>query len=442
MARVRTLHSDGLLGRDEGSMIETREMDAGARSGNREAADRDSCLVSRVVIRNYKSIAACDVQLGPLSFLVGPNGSGKSNFLDAFAFVAESLRHSLETALDRRHGYYGVCRELGTRAEEFGIRLECNTNDFTAQYSFSVRSDREEVRINREICRVVRRGSSTEKHFYIVEDGKVVSSSMEHPPAACPDRLYLVNVSGSQGFGPVFEALCNISVYKVAPDSIRVLGKHEVGSVLGREGANIASVIYNMQKKQPDLKMLMDQYLQKIVPGLKEVKCVRLTEESRTTLLLFSELAPDQTVQSFTASQMSSGTLRALGILTSLFQIPQRNGLSPPFIAIEEPEDGLHIDAIGALLDSLRHASNSAQIVVSSHSTDLLDHKSISEESILAVSKTENGTQIGTMDESGRYAIKDRLFTAGELLRANALRLSFDLNPSEGKSIDLFAGME
>lgn len=442
MARVRTLRSDGLLGRDEGSMIETREMDAGARSGNREAADRDSCLVSRVVIRNYKSIAACDVQLGPLSFLVGPNGSGKSNFLDAFAFVVESLRHSLEAAIDRRHGYYSVCRELGTRAEGFGIRLECDINDLTALYSFAIRSDGEDVRIKRETCRVVRRGSSTEKHFYIVEDGNVVSSSMERPPFACSDRLYLVNASGCQGFRPVLEALCNINVYKLDPDSMRVLGKHQVGSVLGREGANIASVIYNMQKKQPDSKVFIDQYMQKIVPGLKDVKCVRVSEESRAILLLFSELAPDQTVQSFTASQMSSGTLRALGILTSLFQIPQRNGLYPPFIAIEEPEDGLHIDAIGALLDSLRHASNSAQIVVSSHSTDLLDHKDISEDSILAVSKTENGTQIGTIDESGRYAIKDRLFTAGELLRANALRLSFDLNPADGKLIDLFAGME
>jgi AAA15 family ATPase/GTPase len=43
----------------------------------------DPTFPTRVKVKNYKSIAACDVALGPLTFLVGPNGAGKSNFLDA-----------------------------------------------------------------------------------------------------------------------------------------------------------------------------------------------------------------------------------------------------------------------------------------------------------------------------------------------------------------------
>ena len=41
----------------------------------------DPTFISRVKLRNYKSIAACDVWLGPLTFLVGPNGAGRSSFL-------------------------------------------------------------------------------------------------------------------------------------------------------------------------------------------------------------------------------------------------------------------------------------------------------------------------------------------------------------------------
>lgn len=423
-------------------MTETREMDKGMDGRTRRSVGRGSCLVSRVVIQNYKSIAACDVQLGPLTFLVGPNGSGKSNFLDAIAFVAESLRDSIEVALDRRHGYYSVCREFGTRAEEFGIRLECETIDFTAHYSLTVRSDRQGVRINREACRVFGRGSPIDGYFYIVESGKVVSSSMDYPPAACPDRLFLVPASGSKGFRSVFEALSNINVYKIDPDSMRVLGRHEGRNVLRSDGANIASVIYNMQENEPDSKALIDQYMQKVVPGIKEIKCVQFPDESRTFLLLFSELLSDATLQNFTVNQMSNGTLHALGILTSLLQSRQRNALHPPFIAIEEPDARMHIDALGALLESIKYASDSSQIVVSSHSTDLLDHKKVSAESILAVSKTDQGTQIGAIDEAGRSAIKERLFTAGELLRANALKLPFDVNPTRPELIDLFAGME
>ena len=67
-------------------------------------------LLTRVVLRNYKSIAACDVQPAQLSFLVGPNGSGKSNFLDALRFIADSLRHSIDHALRERGGINEVRR--------------------------------------------------------------------------------------------------------------------------------------------------------------------------------------------------------------------------------------------------------------------------------------------------------------------------------------------
>ncbi|MCU0913441.1 MAG: AAA family ATPase [Planctomycetes bacterium] len=61
-------------------------------------------FLSRVLLKNYKSIANCSVKLGPLNFLVGPNGAGKSNFLDALRFMAESLNTSLDHALRERGG--------------------------------------------------------------------------------------------------------------------------------------------------------------------------------------------------------------------------------------------------------------------------------------------------------------------------------------------------
>ena len=86
--------------------------------------DTDPRLVTRVRLRNYKSIAACDVEPGPLCFLVGPNGCGKSNFLDALRFVAEALRFSLEHALRDRGGIQEVRRRSGGHPNHFGIRLD------------------------------------------------------------------------------------------------------------------------------------------------------------------------------------------------------------------------------------------------------------------------------------------------------------------------------
>ena len=83
----------------------------------------DGRLLTRITLRNYKSIAACDISPAPLSFLVGPNGSGKSNFLDSLHFVADALRSSLGDALSERGGIGEVLHrsEAGGGGQDFGI---------------------------------------------------------------------------------------------------------------------------------------------------------------------------------------------------------------------------------------------------------------------------------------------------------------------------------
>ena len=123
----------------------------------------------------------------------------------------------------------------------------------------------------------------------------------------------------------------------------------------------------------------------------------------------------------FLAVNMSDGTLRALGILVALFQ--SGNGSSPyvPLVGIEEPEVALHPAAAGVLFDSLQDASQRTQIIVTSHSPDLLDDKSFATDAILAVTAPAGTTFIGPLDPAGRSRARDRLYTAGELLRYNQL---------------------
>ena len=85
---------------------------------------KNSTFITRVVLKNYKSIAACDVQLQPLTFLVGRNGSGKSNFLDALRFVADALNFSLDHALRDRGGINDVRRRSRGHPNHFSIGFE------------------------------------------------------------------------------------------------------------------------------------------------------------------------------------------------------------------------------------------------------------------------------------------------------------------------------
>src|SRR5437764_5696747 len=75
------------------------------------AAGKNRPFLRRVRIRGYKSIAFCDVTLEPLTILVGRNASGKSNFLDALAFLRDTMLLGVMEAVQRHGGISGVlCR--------------------------------------------------------------------------------------------------------------------------------------------------------------------------------------------------------------------------------------------------------------------------------------------------------------------------------------------
>src|ERR1700723_1390963 len=99
----------------------------------------DPVFLTRVVLKNYKSIGDCDVTLHPLTFLVGRNGSGKSNFLDALRFVADALNTSLDHALRERGGTKGVRRRSGGHPNHFSISLSFRFPDGTeGLYAFRI----------------------------------------------------------------------------------------------------------------------------------------------------------------------------------------------------------------------------------------------------------------------------------------------------------------
>ena len=273
----------------------------------------DRRLLTRVVLRNYKSIAACDVSPPQLSFLVGPNGSGKSNFLDALRFLADALRFSLDHALRDRGGINEVRRRSGGRPTSFGIRVEFNLAQSRGHYAFTVgASNQRGYGIEHEECRVAR-PDGEDSHFYHVKDGDVVKSTLRPPPVAAADRLYLVSVSGVDAFRPVYDALSGTGFYNLNPEAIRDLQPPDPGNLLRRDGSNVASVLSNLAARSPDFKQRLDEYLGAAVPGL--VRVDRWPVGNKETVEFRQEVRGSRHPWRFLASNMSDGTLRALGVL-------------------------------------------------------------------------------------------------------------------------------
>jgi predicted ATPase len=382
---------------------------------------KDRRLLTRVVLRNYKSIAACDVRPAQLSFLVGPNGSGKSNFLDALRFVADSIRFSLDHALRDRGGINEVRRRSGGHPTHFAIRLEFNLASASGNYTFAVGAKKSGgFEVQHEECRIARLGPPSGLSYYEVDGGSVARATFSPAPAAASDRLYLVNVSGLAEFRPLYDALAGMGFYNLNPDLIRDLQPPDPGDLLKRDGSNITSVLSRISTQSPDRKRRIEEYLAKVVPGIVGVE--RRAVGPRETLEFRQTVRGAKYPWQFLAGNMSDGTLRAFGVLVAIFHAAANGDAPPRLVGIEEPEVALHPAAAGVLTDALRDASEHAQILVTSHSPDLLDDEAIPNESILAVMAEDGETHIGPLDEAGRSALSDHLYTAGELLRLDQLR--------------------
>ena len=396
----------------------------------------DRRLLTRIALRNYKSIGACDVSPAQLSFLVGPNGSGKSNFLDALRFVSDALSFSMDHALRDRGGIGEVRRRSGGHPNHFGIRVEFNLDEWKGHYSFTVGAKPNRgYEIQSEEC-YARPQDGQGWHHYRVEKGHVRKSTLSPPPVAAADRLYLVTVSGLEPFRAVYDALSTTGFYNLSPDAIRDLQPPDPGILLQRDGSNVASVLSSLSAQSPEFKHRIESYLGKVVPGVTGVD--KRAVGPRETLEFRQQIRGAQHPWKFFAANMSDGTLRALGVLVALFQSSGRDSAGPRLVGIEEPEIALHPAATGVLLDSLRDAAEHVQVLVTSHSPDLLDDSDVSSDSIIAVVAEDGESHIGPLDEAGRSVLREHLYTAGELLRIDQLFPDPDHSNLSSNQLNLF----
>ena len=393
----------------------------------------DPVTITSVAALNYKSVAACDVPLGPLAVIVGRNGAGKSNFLDVLRFTADALHLSLDRALRERGGFGEVCRRAAVPVEHVGIRLDFRLTEARGWYAFTIggRADGSYV-VGREECRVSAEGSEAEA-FFQVENGGCVATSLAYPPVTDSGLLYLVRAAGAPEFRPVYQALCDMGFYHIDP---RKLGGFHVPTgerMLAGDGSNAAAVLAHMKSRNPATLERLTEYLGAVVPEIAEVDSTALG--NRSSLVFHCRVnGADRPVRCF-ADNMSDGTLHALGVLLALFQNSGGAG-GVRVIGIEEPATALHPDAAGVLTDALLDASQRVQVIVTTHSADLLDRESVPVDSILPVVAADGESKIGPLDEVGRSVLREGTFTAGELLRIDQLHPDPQL--ADPKRVDLF----
>jgi predicted ATPase len=379
-----------------------------------DAADPPPFL-QRVRIKNYRSIGDCDVSLRRLTLLVGRNGAGKSNFLDAIRFVTDSLLTSLDHAIKSRGGMGAVRRVSVGHPPNFWIELRLNLSaDRVATYGFELAARKGGAFTVRQEAMKVRGPGGRLLSEFSVADGVARSSTEPTLPPTVRDRLFLVVAAGLPVFRDAYDGLTSMGFYNLNPAVMRELQSPDAGELLHRDGDNIASVIGRLADEDEDEKDRSVAYLGSIVPGIVGVE--RKVLGPSETLEFRQQIEGSQYPWKFLAASMSDGTLRALGTLIAIAQVSKPVG-RVRLVGIEEPETALHPAASRALVNALSEATAHTQVIVTTHSTDLLAAMDFDPGRLLAVQSVQGETRIGSLDRASIAAVTDHLYDAGEILR-------------------------
>ena len=378
---------------------------------------------------NYKSFAKCDVSLRPLTVIVGRNGSGKSNFLDGLHFIADALQTSLEYAVRKRGGVRNLThRRSGKR---FGIEVVFRLPGREATYSLQVRK----LGVGQEALRIIGAGGTVEAEYQrdvAAQQFNARAAGEELPvlPTVLKDRLALVALSGFEAFRDAYDALASMRFYRLNPDAMRSVQDPDEGEVLREDGSNLASVWGRLEQGDADVRERLMAYLRVIFPG---IVAIRRTGVGPNETLYFQQTPVGRELEfALPAWNMSDGTLRAFGALVASRQSNSR--ATATLVGIEEPETALHPGAVAALMDALHEASAQTQIIITSHSPDLLDHIDMEADALLITESRKGATVIAEVGGAGREAIRRHLYTAGELLRMDQLQP--DLSPPQGHTAE------
>jgi predicted ATPase len=282
-----------------------------------------------------------------------------------------------------------------------------------ARYAFELKALKNYgFEVRQEQCRV----TTTSDHWSWFErkgEGFKSSVDIRVRPSAEPTALVLPMIAGDPHFSPVHRALSTMKAYKIETAGIREMQDPDSGVSLRKDGSNAASVLRHIARTSKEDVERICEVLATIVPNTTQVSTAK---HGNKLSLKFTQAWEEGKKLTFEAFSMSDGTLRALGLLLAVFQKP-----APSLVAIEEPEATIHPGALGSVLDVLRHASKKMQVVVTTHSPEVLDAKWIEDRHVRVVEWHAGATRVAALSEATRGALRDHLMGAGELLRSNAL---------------------
>jgi predicted ATPase len=341
-------------------------------------------VVSRITLKNWKNFKKVDVGLKERIFVVGANASGKSNFLDAFRFLRDIAKSGggLQKAISDRGGISKL-RCLAARSDPeiaIGVDIsEYGTSDIIWKYEIGIKQQR--------------RGHHQPYLSYerVWKGDKLVHERPNKFDSKDVERLSqtsLEQINANKDFRDIAKYFEKVLYLHLVPQLLKYPYAFSGPDLPGDPfGKGFLDRISKTQERTRDTWLRkIDAALRIAVPQLTELHYEE--ENGKPHLEARCEhWRPDAGKQQ--EEQFSDGTLRLIGLLWSL---QEGDGL----LLLEEPELSLNAAIISKLPTIIYkiQKSKKRQVLMSSHSSDLLHDQGISPHEVLILEPHNEGTVV------------------------------------------------
>lgn len=338
---------------------------------------------SRVRLENWRNFSQVNVDLQTRTFLVGANASGKSNFLDVFRFLRDLVTPGggFQEAIIKRGGVSSI-RNLAARHPSTDVAIDVDlaeNNEIIWQY--------------RLVFSQKRRDHPLLKEEKIWRGGELMLNRPDKDDQADEARLsqtHLEQTFANRKFRQITEFFESISYWHIVPQLVREPERY-IGRQSDPYGGDFLEQIAQVNKRSQQARLRRIQRTLKIaIPQLSDLQLERDERGVPHLRGKYEHWRPTGAWQ--TESEFSDGTLRLIGLLWAL-----QDGRGP--LLLEEPELSLHpgvIRYVPQMLQNVQRQQKLAprQVIVSTHSSELLTDEGIGADETLLFFPSKEGTTI------------------------------------------------
>ncbi|MDR1193219.1 MAG: AAA family ATPase [Peptococcaceae bacterium] len=370
----------------------------------------ENISIAEIEINGFKSIKRLPaLSLNRLNLLIGANGSGKTSFVSFFKMVQFYLGslNGLSEYVGQNGGaefllHFGS-RHTDTISAKFKIKTGAGINEYQVELGTSI-GDTLYFK-DEKVCFSANRLKEKNKPLPLGGGGKESRLHQIREDDAEYNTAHKTIRSIKRLMGePRFYQFHNTS----KDAYIRKSSQVEDNRYLRSDGGNLSSFLYMLKEDYPDSYKTILEITGRIAPYIESI---RLENEYNPRYVKLNWTEAGYGDYSFDVGQMSDGTLRAMALITLLVQ-PN----PPRIICIDEPELGLHPEAIAILGDLLKCASEKSQIIVSTQSPALVDL--FEPEDIIVVNRVQGESRFERLDPQ-KYSAWLEEYSLSQMWNAN-----------------------